>query len=144
MKSQTNDTRNTQVVWDKCGRQIVLYEVISWKMKISLLHENQTLKWFLRKMKLTVSGWQKSEISKKLKEDIILNLFKWLKKLYESLFFERKNFIIECHVKHYFWDSHLEEFRNKNAPWLIRKFLRKQHAEKWRFALKSPKGCFLY
>ena len=45
-------------------------------MKISLLHENQTLKWFLRKMKLTVSGWQKSEISKKLKEDIILNLFK--------------------------------------------------------------------
>ena len=67
---------------------------------------------------------------KKLKEGIILNLFKSLKKTYESLFVERKNFIIECRVKHYFRNSRLEVFQNENAQRLVRKFLRKHHAEK--------------
>ena len=33
---------------------------------------------------------------------------------------------------------------NKNAPRLIRKILRKYHAEKLKVFLKSPKGCFFY
>ena len=52
--------------------------------------------------------------------------------------------LIECHVKHCFRNSLLELLRNKYAPRLIRKFLRKHHAEKCIFVLKSPKGCFFY
>ena len=44
MKSQTNDTKNRQVVSDKCARQTVLHEAISCKIEISWLHEYQTLK----------------------------------------------------------------------------------------------------
>ena len=43
MNSQTNDTCNRQVVWNKSERQIVLYEVSSCKMEISWLQENQIL-----------------------------------------------------------------------------------------------------
>ena len=50
MKSQTYDTWNRQVVWDKSGRQIVPYEVISCKMEISWLHENQALQWLWCKL----------------------------------------------------------------------------------------------
>ena len=46
------------------------------------------------KSQIDCNEWQKSEIGEKLKEDIILNLFKWLKQPYESRFVERKNFII--------------------------------------------------
>ena len=49
MKSQTNDTWNRQVVWNKSECQIVLYEVTSCKMEISWLQENQTLNWPWRK-----------------------------------------------------------------------------------------------
>ena len=131
MKLQTNDTWNSQVKWDTSGRQFVLYEVISCKMEISWLHENQTLKWLWRKMKwllnwvakfcgytksksqITWDEWQKSEISEKFKEDITLYLSKWLKRTYESLCDERKNFTIAFLVKHYFRNSHLEVLRKK-------------------------------
>ena len=43
------------------------------------------------KSHLACNEWQKSEIREKFKEDIILNLFNWLKKPYESLFAERKH-----------------------------------------------------
>ena len=42
------------------------------------------------KSHLACNEWHKSEIREKLKEDIILYLFNWLKKPYESLFVERK------------------------------------------------------
>ena len=42
---------------------------------------------------------KKSEITEKLKDSIILNLFKCLKKPYESVSVERKTIIIECRVK---------------------------------------------
>ena len=151
---------NRHVVWDKTTRQIVLYEVISYKMEISWLQENQTLKWIWRKWllnwivkfygytrsksQITCNKWQKSEISEKLKEDIILNLFKSIKKPYQSLFFERKNFILESRVKHCFRKSYLEVLHNENAPGLIKKFLRKHHAKKWKFSLRSLNGCFFY
>ena len=134
MKLQTNDTWNTQVVWDKSGLQIVPYEVISCKMELSWLHENQ----------IACNEWQKSEISEKLKEDIILNLFKWLKKPCKLRFVKMKKFIIECCVRHCFRNSHLEVLRNKNAARLIRKFMRKHHAEKWKLFLKSRKSCFFF
>ena len=38
-------------VWDESVCQIVLYEVISWKIEISWLHKKQTLKWLWRSMK---------------------------------------------------------------------------------------------
>ena len=52
------------------------------------------------KSQIACNKWQKSEISEKLKKDIILNLlFKWLKKPYESRFVKRKDFVMECPVK---------------------------------------------
>ena len=124
------------------------YKFISCKMEISWLHENQTLKWLWRKIKwlqnwiakfhgytksksqIACSEWQKSEIKEKLKEHINLNLLKWLKKLYESHFVERKNFIIEYRVKHCFRNSQLKVLQNINASRLIGKFLRKNDLEK--------------
>ena len=82
------------------------------------------------KSQLTCNKWQKPEISEKLKEDIILNLFKSLKKPYQSLFLKGKNFIRESRVKHCFRNSYLEGLHNENAPGLIKKFLRNHHAEK--------------
>ena len=40
------------------------------------------------------------------------------------------------------WKSHVAVMQNKNAPRLIRKFMRKHHGEKWELSLRSPKGCF--
>ena len=131
-------------------------------MEISWLHKNRTLKWLWRKMKwlynwtakfygytksksqIACNEWQKSEISEKLKEDIILNLFKWLKKPCKLRFVKMKKFIIECRVRHCFRNSHLEVLRNKNAPRLIKKIFVETPAEKWKLSLKSPKGCFFY
>ena len=125
-----------------------LYKFISCKMETSWLHENRTLKWLWRKIKwlqnwivkfhgytkckpqIACSEWQKSEIKEKLKEDINLNLLKWLKKPYESHFVERKNFIIEYRVKHCFRNSQLKVLQNINAPRLIGKFLTKNDLEK--------------
>ena len=109
MKSKTYDTWNRQVVWDKSGRQIVLCEVISCKVEISWLHENQALKWLWRKLSDCKTGlrnfvvtlniqvsnslqWMAKIWDKwKLKGDIILNLLQWLKKPYEAVLVERKN-----------------------------------------------------
>ena len=55
------------------------------------------------------------------------------KKPYESLLVERKNRnILECRLKHCFRNNYLEVLRN-NVPRLIKKFLRKHHAEKGNF-----------
>ena len=96
------------------------------------------------KPRIVCNRWQKSELSEKFKENIILNLFEWLKKTYESVFVEKKILIIECRVKHCFRKSHFALLQNKNAPRLIKKFLRKHHAEKWKILLKSPGRCFFY
>ena len=89
------------------------------------------------KSQIACSESQKSEISKKHKDDIILNLFKRLKK-------DKVRFYYRVSVKHIFRNSNLEVLGNKNTPRLIMKYLRKHHAPKQKLSHKSSKGCFFY
>ena len=102
--------------------------------------QNFTVSCTKSKPQIVSNGWQKSEISRKIKENIILSLFKWLKKPYKWIFVERKILLKSVALNIVSETKPLSIIlQNKNALRLIRKLLRKHHAEKLNFFFSCPR-----